>query len=64
MLCIDGAYYIITPHCLEAASGAKEFQHSSFGGTAPYKEKQEQCAGFSTKFPISNVTSSVYNQTV
>jgi hypothetical protein len=54
----------LTPHCLEAVSGVTEFQHSSVGGTALYKDKQEQCAGFSTKFPISNLSSTVYHQTV
>ena len=54
----------LTPHCLESVSVATEFQHSSVGGTALYKEKQEQRAGFSTKFPFSNLSSSVYHQTM
>ena len=54
----------LTPHCLEAVSDATEFQQSSVGSTALYKGKQEECAGFSTKFPVSNLSSSVYHQTV
>jgi len=39
----------ITPNCLEAASGATEFQHSSLGGTALYKEKTGTVCGIFNK---------------
>lgn len=50
-------------YLLEADGHTILFQYLNVGSTVFYNEISKQCAGFSTKFPISNLSSWVCYQT-